>query len=185
MLQSSRLIYRLYDLDDEENFKSDIKEIFLIDQDPEVMKFITGGVATTRETLRNIFIPRIKSYTDVSYGYGMWRVALSETDECIGEIIVRPMNFFTDSPDYHDIELGWRFHQKFWGMGYATEAAQTIMDAISLRQEVTHFTAMADPRNEASINIMQKLGMEFVEQKIHKDPLGDTEVVIYKCAKQN
>lgn len=182
MNNSQRLRYRLFDLTDSPTLESDVEEIFDIDQDPEVMHYLTGGVTTTREALYDIFIPRIKSYTDSEKGYGMWRVALPESDECIGELIVRPMHFFSEKPHYHDIELGWRFKKKAWGKGYATEAAKHLMMTLAARPEVTHFTAIADTENGASIAIMKKLGMTFVSHGIHEDPLGDVEVDTYRVA---
>jgi RimJ/RimL family protein N-acetyltransferase len=35
------------------------------------------------------------------------------------------------------------------------------------------------PGNAASINIMKKLGMSYIKTDIHRDPLGDEEVVYY------
>lgn len=177
---SVRLQYRLYDLNNQSMRDHDIEEIWQIDQDPEVMRFLTKGVITSRDVMQSIFIPRINSYTDTENGYGMWRVALASDNTCIGEIIARPMNFFTDSPHLHDIELGWRFIRKYWGNGYATEAAAHLMQEISKKPEVKHFSAMADPKNIASTQVMQKLGMQFVEHVVHKDPLGDTPVDIYR-----
>nr|WP_136250385.1 GNAT family N-acetyltransferase [Ningiella ruwaisensis] len=186
-MQSERLSYRLFEIDDvdkqSENIKKDIEEIWQIDQDPEVMRYLTGGKITSREDLHQIFLPRIRSYTNVGKGYGMWRVALKDTDECIGEIIARPMYFFSQAPHFHDIELGWRFTRKYWGKGYAYEAAKRIMDRLVQRQEVTQFTAIADTNNIASISIMKKLGMRFVEHRIHSDPLGETEVDVYRVCK--
>ncbi len=34
--------------------------------------------------------------------------------------------------------------------------------------------------NLASIHVMKKLGMKYVKTAIHKDPLGDDEVVYYQ-----
>ena len=57
------------------------------------------------------------------------------------------------------MEIGWRFRSKFWGQGYATEAARLalIFAFSSLRlEEVVSFTARVNLR---SVSVMQRLGM--------------------------
>jgi RimJ/RimL family protein N-acetyltransferase len=178
---SNRLQYRLFNVDEHSSeSQTDIEEIFAIDQDPMVMKYLTNGKTTTRDTLDNIFIPRIHSYTNREKGYGMWRVSLKENDACIGELIVRPMHFYSDSPHFHDIELGWRFIRKSWGHGYATEAALHMMRYLQANKTITSFSAIADTNNRASISVMKKLGMQFIKNYLHSDPLGDSQVDLYR-----
>ena len=45
--------------------------------------------------------------------------------------------------------------------------------------EIQQFSAIAMPSNIASIKVVTKLGMEFVKQGVHYDPLGDLDVVYY------
>lgn len=182
MLETERLMLRLFRISNEVLDENDLDEVFSIDQDPVVMKYINGGKVTTRKELEEVFVPRIKSYTDFEKGYGMWRVALKNTNQCIGELIVRPMDFASDNPKPHDLELGWRFIQSSWGNGYATEAAQALIDKMKSRPEVTHFSAIADTENKASTKIMQKLGMRFIKHYVHSDPLGDFDVDLYQLA---
>jgi len=170
---SSRLSYTLMT-------KNDTDIMFQIDQDPEVMRYINGGKMTTREDVQNIYIPRMESYTNADKGWGLWKISTLTNSEVIGFILVRPMDFFTDSPEYKNIELGWRFTQKSWGFGYATESAEHIKQTILALGEVEKFTAIALEENLASISIMKKLGMKYVKTDIHKDPLGDNEVVYYE-----
>lgn len=179
---SERLQYRLFDVSASSKTPLDKEEVFQIDQDPEVMRYITGGKVTTRTSLNEVFIPRILSYTEVNKGYGMWRVSLLNQTDCIGEVIARPMHFASSSPHYHDIELGWRFKKVYWGKGFATEAARHIMSILSVHPEVSYFSAIVDTHNTASINVMRKLGMQFIHHGIHKDPLGDIEVDLYRFA---
>jgi len=170
---SARLSYSLMTRDD-----ADI--IFKIDQDPEVMRYINGGKITTREEVRNVYIPRMESYTNAKNGWGLWKIAKLENDEVIGFVLVRPMAFFTDSPEYKNLELGWRFTQESWGQGYATEAANNIKQALLAKGGIVKFTAFAMEDNQASIHIMEKLGMIYLKTDLHKDPLGDNEVVFYQ-----
>ncbi|MCL1112718.1 MULTISPECIES: GNAT family N-acetyltransferase [Shewanella] len=176
-----RLTLSLMTLDDGEF-------MFELDQDERVMHFLNGGVKTTQQQIDTVMLPRLAQYLNPTKGWGLWKVdalACPQNDEhqlsgqYLGWILVRPMYFFTQ-PQWHNIELGWRFKYDSWGKGYATEAAHAVMQAISQLDEVTHISAVAVEQNVASIAIMKKLGMTFQHKSIHRDPLGDTEAVFYQ-----
>ena len=173
MQPSERLSYALLGPDD-------AQLLFDLDQDEEVMRYINGGKITSMQEVQEVFIPRMMSYTDKEKGWGLWQVRLTADDEFIGWVLVRPMNFFYDEPQWRDWELGWRFKRSAWGQGYGTESARHIMQQLAKTQEVDYFSAIAMPDNSASINIMQKLGMKYIKTDLNKDPLGDVEVVYYQ-----
>ncbi|RHW77824.1 GNAT family N-acetyltransferase [Colwellia sp. RSH04] len=170
---SERLSYRLMDQND-----GDV--LYQLDQDPEVMQFISGGKTNTMDDINNIFLPRMEKYTCPEKGWGLWQVCDKSTQEYLGWILVRPMDFFSDEPKYKDLELGWRFFKKAWGKGYATEAASAIKNALAEQTDIDYFSALAVEENIGSINIMKKLGMTFLKKELHKDPLGDLDVVYYQ-----
>ncbi|MEW6995049.1 GNAT family N-acetyltransferase [Colwelliaceae bacterium MEBiC 14330] len=170
---SERLSFRLMD-------SQDGQALWQIDQDPSVMKHLNGGIPTSMEQINTTFIPRMQKYRDETKGWGIWQVSNNKTDEYLGWILIRPMHFFTDSPNFSDLELGWRFFQKSWGKGYATEAAMAISNAVTANTEVTHVSALAVADNLASIAVMKKLGMKFVSAYLHKDPIGDFDAVHYQ-----
>ena len=55
-------------------------------------------------------------------------------------------------------ELGWILNRKYWGCGYAAEAAKGLIDFFS-NQGCRHFIAHCDTENVASYKTMEKLGM--------------------------
>ena len=160
--------------------EQDADLLFQLDQDSEVMKYINGGKLTSREQIENVFLPRMESYTNQVEGWGLWKVSLTQTSEFLGWILVRPMDYFSDKPQYQNLELGWRFNQKSWGKGYATESAIALRQAITLKGDVSKLSAIAIEDNQASIKIMLNLGMQYVKTYVHEDPLGDMEVVLYE-----
>jgi RimJ/RimL family protein N-acetyltransferase len=101
---SKRLDYALMSADDAEL-------LFQLDQDPEVMRYINGGTCTSRADIQQMFIPRMNSYLNPQEGWGLWKVSLIATKQFIGWILVRPMEFFSPSPEFDNLELGWRFMQ--------------------------------------------------------------------------
>ncbi len=160
----------------------DAQLLFELDQDVEVMRYINGGKMTTMQDVHDVFIPRMAKYTDASKGWGLWKVCLRKNQEFIGWVLVRPMDFFSEQPQWDNLELGWRFKRSSWGQGYATEAAERIKSTLIETQDIKKLSAIAMPDNKASINIMKKLGMQYLKTDLHKDPLGDEVVVYYEMA---
>ncbi|MEX1221745.1 MAG: GNAT family N-acetyltransferase [Idiomarina sp.] len=155
--------------------------MYELDQNPAVMRYISPGRVTTRDDITAVFIPRMLSYRNADKGWGLWQVNTRSDDAFIGFILVRPMYFFSDERDDSTIELGWRFKENTWGQGYASEAARHVASVLAAQDKsIKRFSAIAHPDNAGSINIMKKLGMTFVRTFLHKDPLGDTEVVHYE-----
>lgn len=61
-------------------------------------------------------------------------------------------------------ELGWIVNKKYWNQGYATEAAQALLDYANKTLGVRHFIAHCDSENIGSYRIMEKLGMVCTEK---------------------
>ncbi|WP_144393523.1 GNAT family N-acetyltransferase [Pleionea sediminis] len=170
---SDRLRFRLMT-------KEDSELLWELDQDPEVMRFINGGKISTRSDIQNTMIPRLQAFSNFEKGWGLWQVNLKENGKFLGWVLVRPMHFFSELPEFENIELGWRFKREFWGQGYATEAAQHIMNAVSKDPTIKYFSAIALPENTASIKIMTKLGMSYIKTDHYHDSLGNHTVVFYR-----
>lgn len=169
---SNRLSYRMLT-------EQDADLLFELDQDEAVMRYLNGGERTSMDDILNRFIPRLKAFHNPEKGWGLWQVNILDSNEYIGWILVRPMYFFNEHRNDKDLELGWRFKQKAWGKGYATEAAAHIADAIIAVNDPDAFSAIAVEENLGSIAIMKKLGMTFVKKDLHIDPVWQAEVVYY------
>ncbi|WP_296053144.1 GNAT family N-acetyltransferase [uncultured Alteromonas sp.] len=159
--------------------------LFELDQNEEVMRFLTGGRKTTRQEVDEVFIPRIESFNNEQKGWGLWQASLNnDCSEAIGWILVRPLGFFTGNPQPDNLELGWRFCRQSWGKGYATEAARAVVNA--LRQAgCRQFSAIALADNQGSINIMKKLGMQYQRTERYTDAIFDDDVVVYSTGPAN
>ncbi|MBW8190101.1 GNAT family N-acetyltransferase [Neiella marina] len=175
--ETSRLCFELMS-------ENDAELMFQLDQDPQVMKFITRGKCPTRDDITNVFIPRMQAYTNPDKGWGLWKIMRRNSGDFLGWVLVRPMYFFDDEKPtaLDDLELGWRLHRRYWGLGYATEAAQAIADALIATGEINYLTALAMEENVGSIGVMKKLGMAYVKSDTHQDPLGALDVAYYRCA---
>jgi RimJ/RimL family protein N-acetyltransferase len=174
---TNRLSFRLLTVEDAEL-------LFELDQDPEVMRHLTNGKLTSKEDISRVFIPRMEAYRDSQKGWGLWGVFLKDNSEFIGWILVRPMEFFSDKPEFDNLELGWRFKQSSWGKGYASEAAQHVKDTLAMNNKIKAFSATALAGNLGSIGVMNRLGMSHVKNYVHHDSSGDNAAVYYQIKSQ-
>lgn len=62
-------------------------------------------------------------------------------------------------PDRASAELAWIINQAYWGMGFATEAAQALIDYGREALGISHFFAHCDSENIGSYRVMERLGM--------------------------
>ena len=159
--------------------KADSELFFQLDQDPQVMRFLNGGKPSTMTEINEIFIPRMERYLNKQKGWGLWQVNISSSNEYIGWILARPMHFFSEAPEFDNVELGWRFFQSPWGKGYASEAALHIKNTLA-NNDLKHFSAIAVKDNLGSIAVMKKIDMSYVKTYLHKDPLFERHVVYYQ-----
>jgi RimJ/RimL family protein N-acetyltransferase len=169
---TKRLNFKLMD-------ENDWPLLFDLDQDPAVMQYLTRGQPTTLEQIKSKGVPRMLAFTNKDKGWGLWQVNITHSNTFIGWVLIRPMGFFTTTPDYTDLEIGWRFKKQSWGKGYATEAAMALCDSVAKHVSVKTISATALAANSGSINIMKKLGMVFIKNYAHTDELGDLPAVLY------
>ena len=108
------------------------------------------------------------------------QVNISSSNEYIGWILVRPMNYFSDSPEFDNLELGWRFFHSSLEKGYASEAAQHIKNTLATNNDLKSFTAIAVENNLGSIAVMKQIGLSYIKSYLHKDPLFESQVVYYQ-----
>ena len=87
----------------------------------------------------------------LSVGEGsMIAIALKETNEMIGEIVVMPND--------NTISLGYTVSYKYHRQGYAFEALSALTDMIHSMVPDWEFISFTDPQNTASMGLLLKLG---------------------------
>lgn len=77
-------------------------------------------------------------------------VALKDTNEMIGEIVV--------IPNENTFSLGYTFSYKYHRQGYAFEALIILIDFLHEKFRDWEFISFTDPKNEASMGLLMKLG---------------------------
>jgi RimJ/RimL family protein N-acetyltransferase len=65
------------------------------------------------------------------------------------------------------VEIGWRLGRQFWGQGYASEAAHAALEFAVEDCGLDRVISIARIGNDASENVMRKLGMTPERQTTH------------------
>jgi RimJ/RimL family protein N-acetyltransferase len=85
---------------------------------------------------------------------------LKETAEVIGWAglkFIKHLNGFDNNYD-----LGYRFKKAHWGKGYGYESAKAWIDFGFNEMKLERISAYVDVENTASVRILEKCGMHFV-----------------------
>jgi RimJ/RimL family protein N-acetyltransferase len=139
-------------LDLREFVAGDFDDLWRLDQDPEVMRYIGDGKRSSRAriamTMRRI--PRIyRRYP----GLGSWRAARRDSGEYIGWFTLKYI------PRTVEVEVGYRLLREAWGQGFATEGARELVrygfDTVGLDRIV----GLTHPDNRASQRVLMKSGL--------------------------
>ncbi|MTH18133.1 GNAT family N-acetyltransferase [Flavobacterium sp. LC2016-01] len=162
-IETERLLLR-------ELLLSDVDGMFELDSNPNVHIFLGNKPVTTIEQSAAYIENLHQQYKD--FGTGRWAVILKETNEFIGWSGIK---FITDEINNHQnfYEIGYRFIEKHWGKGYATEAGKAFIDHAFNEMKVDSVYAYADEGNQNSRKILEKLGLQFVNSFEYE---GETEV---------
>ena len=146
MIRTDRLILDEWELGDWQAFRP-------IATDPEVMRYINGGIPWTDQQIQSFVAVQIQTCRD--RGFCRWKMIDRASRELIG--FCGPGMW----RDAEDPEIGWWLVRRLWGRGLATEAARAALADALNRVGLKRVISIARPENEASIAIMKKLGLKF------------------------
>jgi len=134
----------------------DVERLFQLDSDPEVMRYISKGVPTPRETFEAVYLPRMMAWQNQSPPRGFWAAHLRDGGDFIGWFHLRPDKI---SPD--EMELGYRLKRRVWGRGLATEGARALLERAFTDWGYAKVCARTLAGNFASRRVMEKAGLGF------------------------
>jgi len=175
-LETDRLVLRRFTMDDVENLVG-------LDADPDVMRFVNGGVPTSRDQIETEFLPAFLDYYQRYREYGFWAAIGRSSGEFLGWFHFRPR----PGTALDQAELGYRLRKSAWGRGFATEGSRALIRKGFTEFGVQRVTAEAMAANVASRRVMEKAGLTLV--RIFRQPWpgaigGDElEVVEYELRK--
>jgi ribosomal-protein-alanine N-acetyltransferase len=132
---------------------ADLEPFAALNADPRVMEFMPACLSRAQSAA---FIEGA-SAAHAARGFGLWALELRAGGEFLGYVGLDVPSFeahFTPC-----VEIGWRLGARYWGRGFATEAARECLrfgfETLALG-EVVSFTV---PQNVRSRAVMERLGM--------------------------
>ncbi|NGO10707.1 GNAT family N-acetyltransferase [Streptomyces sp. HC44] len=136
-----------------------------INADPEVMRWIRdGSVRDLEQTAEDI--ERWEEEWDEE-GFGLFAVELLSSGELAGFTGLSVPHFLPEI--LPAVEIGWRLGRQFWGQGYASEAAQASMEFALQDRGLDRLVSITQAGNDASENVMRKLGMTLERETVHPE----------------
>jgi RimJ/RimL family protein N-acetyltransferase len=146
MIETPRLILRPWR-------KSDLPLFAEQNADPVVMRFL-NGVLTREES--DAYVARAEQGL-AENGFCKWAVEAPGLAPFIGAVGLSHVTYeaaFTPA-----VEVAWRLNRRYWGCGYATEAARAAIDDGFTRVGLQEIVAVTAQGNAASVRVMERLGM--------------------------
>ena len=153
ILETDRLLLRTFT-------KDDAPLLYELNLDPEVTRYTLDPMTDlehAKKVLVEVILPQY-----ALYNHGRWAVHLKENMAFTGWC---GLKYVFES---QEIDLCYRFGQKFWGKGYATESAYACLQYGFNKLNMPRIVGHALVENLGSIRVLEKCGMEYLgEQYIH------------------
>jgi len=133
---------------------ADVDDLVLLDSDPEVMRYVSGGAPTPRGEIVDWVLPRAQSHLRSSRG-GLWVARQRESDHFVGWVSLRHPGHSRQS----ELELSYRLGRRWWGSGLATESSGALITMAFRTLGTQRVFATTTAANVGSRRVMEKLGM--------------------------
>jgi RimJ/RimL family protein N-acetyltransferase len=147
VLQTERLILRRLTLDD---------AAFILElvNEPSWLQFIGDRGVRNLEDARNYLVKGpLAGYDRV--GFGLYLVESKDSGVPMG------MCGLIKRDTLPDVDIGFAFFPRFWGQGYAYEAAAAVLAYGRKTLGLKRIVAITDPDNHSSIKLLERLGLKF------------------------
>lgn len=152
-IKTPRFIIRDIVLEDE-------ADMFEMDNDPEVHRYLGGKPIQTRAEIRDVINFVRKQYVD--NGVGRWAVVDKANNEFLGWVGFKLMTDMVHGHVNH-YDFGYRLKRSAWNKGVASEAGKASLEYGINVLGFRPVYAMTDVGNGASRHVLEKIGFRFVE----------------------
>lgn len=147
VLETERLSLRQLTVDD-------AQFILTLLNEPSFLRYIGDKQVRNLEDARAYILNGpVASYE--RNGFGLYLVELKESYTPIG------ICGFLKRDELPDPDIGFAFLPEFWGKGFAFEAAAAVLEDARQRLKLQRILAITSLDNEASIKLLQRLGLRF------------------------
>jgi len=150
IFQTPRLIIRDLTLEDLPSFHE-------MQGNPKVMQY-TGSPHQTFEESKKDLTEVIDYYQQPNNTFWVWAIDKKENDTFVGTCAII---IGEDGKG----EIGYRFLEKYWGNGFATEILQPLIDYGFSKLKIPTIFATVDKLNIASVKMLEKSELVFIKEE--------------------
>jgi RimJ/RimL family protein N-acetyltransferase len=163
-LESKRIRTRNLSLDDIDSWS----KFF---EDKEAIEFLSNSeLASTRERAKHWIEKQLKRYSNKRYG--LQALIHRDTNEFIGQCGLLAQEIDGEQK----VEVGYHMFKKYWGQGYAPEAAKLFINFGFENNQATSIISIINIGNLKSQKVALKNGLT----KIKQTKWSDLDVFIYQ-----
>ena len=175
-INTDRLHLRQWRATDREPFAS-------INADPEVMEFFPS---TLSRDASDSAVARWQLHI-AEHGWGMWAAELLSTGQFIGFVGLQMTS--ERMPFDPCVEVGWRLARRYWGQGFASEAALAALRVGFEQLNLQEIVSAAPSINHRSRTVMERLGMQQTEATFQHPSIPEgsqlRECCLYRLTQAN
>lgn len=154
-IETTRLLMRPFAL-------SDMEALHRLWSDPLVRRYLWDDEIISLETAQAAIEGSIEDFQQRDFGF--WTLSFKDDPQPIGFGGLR--SFKNEQSGADAIEILYGLAPEYWGRGLATEAAQAFLRYGFEELGLENIYAGADPPNEASFRVMERLGMKVLRPTI-------------------
>jgi len=155
IIETERLYLRRFML-------KDASALFKMNSNPNVLQYTGDACFKNIKTTEDF----IKSYNHYdTYNMGRWAVCGKRQGEFLGWCGLK----YHPEEDY--VDIGYRFFEKHWNKGFATEATKGVLSYAFNVLRIQDIYAYTDKRNLGSMKVAEKSGLSFLKEVIHEGNL--------------
>ncbi len=135
--------------------EADAETLHRINQSEGVLTYFPNTAPPPLDRVQRFIAGQQKHWEQ--YGCGNWGVLPD------GEARIAGWAGLQFLPELNETEVGFLLDRPFWGKGYATEAALASLRDGFERLDLDHIIALVHPDNTASLRVIAKCGLAYVE----------------------
>jgi RimJ/RimL family protein N-acetyltransferase len=128
--------------------------------DERVTKYIYAQGKLSEDEVRGRLEQEIAN--DKKFGIQYWPIFLKSTNAHIGCCGIRPYD-----PEGDIEEIGFQIRADHWGCGFATEAANAVINYAFTKRSVKGLFAGHNPNNTVSRHLLKKLGFRYTHDEFY------------------
>lgn len=126
---------------------------FTADDWPDLYEYLSDDAVVKFEPYEVFSMVQSKEEAVIRAGMECYyAVCLKESGKLIG-------NVYLGKADFDTLELGYVFHAKYQGFGFATEAVSNLLSIAFEEWNTRRIIAMCNPLNQKSWALLERIGM--------------------------